>query len=108
LLNISTYLASLFFKHDFRQSEPEEAGLHGIKTYTGDRKRKSAMTFPEKHSKESLDKSTNLRQRHTNTDRKSEREGEAAMALTGNSEEEPRDVLHLGARPFNSAPFSPS
>jgi len=46
LLN-STYLASLFFKHDFRQSEPEEAGLHGIKTYTGDRKRKSAMTFPE-------------------------------------------------------------
>ena len=27
------------------------------------------------------------------------------MELTGNSEEEPRDVLHLGAAPLNSAPF---
>ena len=57
------------------------------------------MTFPETHSKESLDESTNIRQRHTTTNRPSKREGDAAMELTGNSEEEPRDVLHLGAVP---------
>lgn len=81
--------------------------VHGIETYTGDRKRKSAMTFPGKQIEQRLDESTKpqLREVHTvlykNKRRSSARGSNGMVTLTRNPEEEPGDMLHLVLRPFN-------